>query len=97
MSELDLNAIGQRMNAAYCNANALIAELRRLREGNRWIPVVERLPEKGRRYLVFDGQTVRMADYQDGYDRFVATDGRSGFGVLDPSHWRPLPAPPEVK
>jgi len=69
---------------------ALIAELRRLREENRWIPVEERLPERRGVYLVYvPGHDYPIhSDYYDG-DEFPRSRNKR-------THWRPLPKPPEV-
>lgn len=77
----------------------------------RWIPVEERLPEPGESVLMFFRAT--DADGRPsciGYDRngglvSVATFERikgqsfwtSDYGDETPSHWMPLPEPPEVK
>ena len=59
----------------------------------RWIPVGEILPEDGRKVLAFDEhlpivQTARRhGSYWD----------CEGLDFLKPTHWMPLPEPPEVK
>ena len=60
----------------------------------RWIPVEERLPEEGVRVLVFD-----KAFRQPEMGTYYAADGWGGdeIAMLDPTHWMPLPEPPEVK
>jgi len=77
--------------------NALISELSRLREGSRWIPVEERLPDEeddGEIVLVFrpDYGSAQQKYFQNG--QFVHENGRA---ATDVTHWRPLPKPPEVK
>lgn len=68
-----------------------IEDIDLLPERPRWIPVTERLPEEDVRVLVFDKAFGReMGTY-------YATDGWVGDGIamLDPSHWMPLPEPPD--
>jgi len=85
----------ERFNEACANATliaharedipALIAELRKLREENRWILVTERLPEDKGYVLCGYGSGV-LAAWFDG----VRLD------IDGVTHWRPLPKPPEV-
>ena len=65
------------------------AEVERLREERRWIPVEERLPATGR-HLATDGYRVWTAFWLD----CRWTDPMSS-GDPQPTHWQPLPAPPE--
>jgi hypothetical protein len=60
----------------------------------RWIPVGERLPEENVRVLVFD-----KAFRQPEMGTYYAADGWVGdeMAMLDPTHWMPLPEPPEAK
>ena len=60
-------------------------------EAQRWIPVGERLPEIEDDVLVFDG-TVNIGSF-DSDGRWYDFEMMSISGV---THWRPLPAPPEV-
>ena len=72
--------------------DALIAELRKLREETRWIPVTERLPEEGMDVLVWwYGSHLRIGRYNGRDKSFVV--GR--YYAPDVTHWRPLPKPPE--
>jgi len=73
------------------------AEITRLREERRWIPVEERLPENilgkavMRRILATDGDSVAEAKYYEGYG-FESVHGEELW--FTPTHWQPLPAPP---
>ena len=62
----------------------------------RWIPVTERLPEKGGNYLcIVKSSLFRGATYQTilGYDKAGFYDGC--IFVEDVTHWMPLPEPPK--
>ena len=65
----------------------------RLRDAARWIPVEVRLPENNNAVLVTDGgHSVVEGSYVLG--RWVAfSEGR----YIHPTHWRPLPEPPEAE
>ena len=75
----------------------LRAEITRLREERRWIPVEERMPENilgkavMRRILATDGDNVAEAKYYEGYG-FESVHGEELW--FTPTHWQPLPAPP---
>ena len=65
-------------------------EVERLREAARWIPVEERLPEKGDVVLAVSriGKVeIRHTDYYTDINTLA----------LYNSHWRALPEPPEVE
>lgn len=56
-----------------------------------WIPVADQLPESGKRVLGGDEKGVYICYYHE--------DGKWVIGSLDcwanPTHWQPLPKPPE--
>lgn len=70
--------------------NALCAEVERLREERRWIPVGERLPGSGR-HLVTDGSIRWTAFWYDDCWAHNEPTHRQR-----PTHWMPLPAPPDA-
>jgi hypothetical protein len=88
-------------SCSYCEA-----ELVKLREALRWIPVEEKLPE-GELVGIF---TSRFNNYlarrRGEYFEFSLggklhvweiSDGQATFDYEAVTHWRPLPAPPDVK
>ena len=96
----EIDAIGKAhhkdiviLGGLYLENKSLKAELARLREAARWIPVEERLPENNNAVLVIDGgHSIVEGSYVLG--RWVAfSEGR----YIHPTHWRALPEPPEVE
>ena len=71
----------------------LLDEIERLQEEARWIPVSERLPEASEWVLV-SGNGLVSVGYFDSVMWWSADDLRFPF---EPTHWRPLPQPPEVR
>ena len=82
-------------NRAACKiadaAPALIAELRELRDANRWRPIAEGLPEERLNVLVWDGERACKA-----FQRGKAWFGDGLYLSRKISHWRLLPDPPEA-
>ena len=71
----------------------LLDDMVNCHNSRQWIPVSERLPEEDRLVLVFDPE---MGGH--GLATYTKSDGWLGEDVAlyEPSHWMPLPAPPEV-
>lgn len=57
-----------------------------------WIPVEERLPKRGEFVIVAKESGAVCESRHDGNGEFYMQESR-----LYPSHWMPLPEPPEVK
>ena len=69
--------------------NLTASRLRELEEKQRWIPVTERLPERGQEVLVYagDGHKPEVYAYSFWHKDFAS------FSRI--THWLPLPEPPE--
>lgn len=93
----DEAAIFMQVHSAF--AAELAAELLQRRESDRWVPVSERLPEDDVEVLVtneeIDIQNVSWMDDKDWYIRVDSISGRQR--IQSPTHWCPLPQPPEPK
>ena len=79
---------GYEQSADYLIANGVTIQ--------RWIPVTERLPEKGGKYLcIVKSCLFRGATYQTilGYDKGGFHDGC--ICMEDVTHWMPLPEEPK--
>jgi len=73
---------------------AICGLLQRTR-GSGWIPVSERLPEGSCRVLAWDGTRVSEVHF---HPRAKQSEQWYSFaGHESPTHWMPLPEPPEVK
>ena len=59
----------------------------------RWISVKERLPRPGQEVLAFDNEIVRVKAISTQNKWHPYINGSN----CDPSHWMPLPKPPEDK
>ena len=70
-------------------------EFAKYRAKHRWIPVTERLPEESGSYLIVDGRTISEAYYGKGWAGDNWTDPVEMYMTFHPTHWMPLPAPPE--
>ena len=72
------------------------AEIRRLREERRWVPVGERLPEKYQRVIVaFTPDSRGVVEVCEAVHDF-GSDFETDAGCYECSHWMPLPPGPEV-
>ncbi len=86
---------GARISCGWCD------DLAALRRGG-WVKRSERMPEHQERVLLAWTQPKhnRLVRSKAGYGHFDATlDGWycSGTSLHDPSHWMPLPSPPDEK
>jgi hypothetical protein len=86
--DLEIEQLKQALHDARIENSGQAAELERIREARRWIPVEERLPETRDPVLtlwISGMQSVKQYDEQHGWN--------TGAQV---THWMPLPEPPEA-
>lgn len=60
-----------------------------------WFSVKDKLPEENGEYLIVTDDRVTAAYYEHGRRKSEWTDYFEGYINFEPTHWMPLPAPPE--
>jgi len=85
----------QAQRRFYEERKILTARIAELEAAQRWIPVSERLPEDGEFVLAWDDEIIEVLEYKNTFG------GASFLNIADttvyPTHWMPLPEPPEVE
>jgi hypothetical protein len=88
----ELEQLRQALHDARIENSGQAAELERLRDARRWIPVDERLPELGVDVLVLQRSGECEVAWRRGHD-----GNWSAYSALgEITHWMPLPKPPET-
>ena len=86
----ELEQLRQALHDARIENSGQAAELERIREARRWIPIAERSPELGVDVMVIDRGELKIAW------RHIKDGEWSSFSALNKiSHWMPLPQPPK--
>lgn len=102
-SPLEIKSLESELNAARTKVGDTVTVTDLVRELNKqkWIPVTERLPEKGKYVLVrYKNNDMTVACWFDGDEdilfwRAMTDEGWCADCDTDPTHWMPLPAPPK--
>ena len=88
-----LRQVNRECRAMSRDIHDLRAELAAIRESARWIPVEEDVPADCEDVLVWNGEPRQgWLDTDSGW--FKDSSGNRLYNV---THWRPMPAPPEVE
>jgi len=86
----EIERLKQALHDARIENSGQAAELERLNEAKRWIPIAERSPELGVDVMVIDRGELKIAW------RHIKDGEWSSFSALNKiSHWMPLPQPPK--
>ena len=92
---IDRMHVAKEYSEAESCAEDIGGEIVPLYRSPRWIPVSERLPEGSCRVLAWDGTRVSEVHF---HPRAKQSEQWYSFaGHESPTHWMPLPEPPEVK
>lgn len=71
-------------------------ELAELRERTRWVPVSERLPDQSHPWVLITNPITGISPASfDGVDFWYDDERAVLFDPYRPTHWMPLPEPPE--
>ena len=76
-------------------AQTYVETVHEIEDRRKWIPVTERLPDESGRYLIVDSGHVTEAYYGKEWAGDNWTDPVEMYMAFHPTHWMPLPQPPE--
>lgn len=90
----ELEQLRQALHDARIENSGQAAELERLRDARRWIPVLERVPSLGVDVLVLQRSGKHEVAWKDVYDgNWSNWSSYAALGEI--THWMPLPEPPD--
>lgn len=90
VKEVEIERLKQALHDARIENSGQAAELERLNEAKRWIPIAESSPELGVDVMVIDRGELKIAW------RHIKDGEWSSFSALNKiTHWMPLPEPPK--
>lgn len=91
------NCVAYKLDADFADAVQQAADAIEELSKPRWIPVTERLPKQGKRYLVIRFGGITKAQFIDilWHDAHDLWWNRLYKGQYNVTHWMPLPRAPE--
>ncbi len=91
VKEVEIERLKQALHDARIENSGQAAELERLNDAKRWIPVLDRVPELGVDVLVLQ----RSGQCEVAWRHVVDGNWMSYAALGEITHWMPLPEPPK--